>query len=143
MSLKPCDEKEKTMENASKALLIAGGILLAMMILVLLVYVATYMGDMAKSQDERLAIQQLEEFNASYLAYNKSRMYGTDVLTVFNKANNEQDFIIEVTAVDKDNNNISIENNHGFKVSIFKCEEVGYNDTTGRINKMVFRKIET
>ena len=76
------------MENASKALIIAGGILLAIMILALLVYMGTAMTDMAESQDRKLAAQQLEEFNKSYLVYNKTRMYGTDVITVVNKAIN-------------------------------------------------------
>lgn len=74
------------MENASKALIIAGGILLAMMILALMVYVGTSMTDMAESEDRRTLAEQTEEFNKSYLSYNKSRMYGTDVITVVNKA---------------------------------------------------------
>lgn len=74
------------MENASKALIIAGGILLAMMILSLMVYMGTTMNDMAESQDRQTLAQQTKEFNDSYLAYNKTRMYGTDVITVVNKA---------------------------------------------------------
>lgn len=74
------------MENASKALLMAGGILLAMMILALLVYVATSMSSMAGSQDRRIEAKQLEDFNKTYEAYNKTRMYGTDIITVVNKA---------------------------------------------------------
>lgn len=74
------------MENASKALLIAGGILLAMMILALLVYVGTSMSDIAGIQDRKREAQQLENFNKTYEAYNKTRMYGTDVITVVNKA---------------------------------------------------------
>ena len=76
------------MENASKALIMAGGILLSIMILSLLVYVGTSMSDMAESQDRKLLTQQIEEFNKGYLAYNKTRLYGTDVITVVNKAVN-------------------------------------------------------
>ncbi len=132
------------MENASKALLIAGGVLLSMMILALVVYVGTSMGDMAESQDRKKAAEQLAEFNRGYEVYNKTRMYGTDVLTVFNKAKDENDYSIEITAIDENGNNISIQNNHDFKISVFKCveEEIGYDNETGRINKMVFRKIE-
>lgn len=74
------------MENASKALIIAGGVLLAMMILALLLYVASSVTDMAEAQDRKVLTEQIEEFNKSYLAYNKKRMYGTDVITVVNKA---------------------------------------------------------
>ncbi len=73
------------MENASKALIIAGGMLLAMMLLAMIVYVGSSMGDMAESQDRKIATEQLKEFNETYLAYNKTRMYGTDVITVVNK----------------------------------------------------------
>ncbi len=76
------------MENASKALSIAGGILLAMMILSLMIYVSSSMSDMADAQDRQILAQQVKEFNDSYLAYNKTRMYGTDVITVVNKAIN-------------------------------------------------------
>ena len=73
------------MENASKALIIAGGILLAIMILALLVSVGISMSDMVGAQDEKILIQQTQEFNNQYLAYNKSVMYGIDVITVANK----------------------------------------------------------
>lgn len=74
------------MENASKALIIAGGILLAMMILVMLIYVGTSMTNNAESQNTKLLAQQTAEFNKSYLAYDKTKMYGIDVITVVNKA---------------------------------------------------------
>lgn len=76
------------MENASKALLIAGGILLALMTLSLIVYVSTSTTRMAEAQDAKKAAEELSAFNASYEAYNKTRMYGTDVITVVNKAIN-------------------------------------------------------
>ena len=74
------------MENASKALIMAGGVLLAIMILSLLVSVGISMSDMVGAQDEKTATQQVQQFNESYLAYNKSKMYGIDVITVVNKA---------------------------------------------------------
>lgn len=74
------------MENASKALLIAGGVLLAMMILSLVVIMTSSLTDISEGQDRKKLTEQIEEFNKSYLAYNKTRMYGTDVITVVNKA---------------------------------------------------------
>lgn len=95
------------MENASKALIIAGGILLAMMILALMVYVGTIMTDMAESEDRRTLAEQTAEFNKSYLSYNKSRIYGTDVITVVNKAidynssldTDEAEYFINITLI--------------------------------------------
>ncbi len=74
------------MENASKALLMAGGILIAIIILSIIVYMGTTTSRLAKSQDEKVLAEQTAEFNAQYEAYIKSRMYGTDVITVINKA---------------------------------------------------------
>lgn len=74
------------MENASKALLIAGGMLLAMMILMLLISLATTITDVAESQDKKQLTEQLVQFNKQYEAYNKTKMFGTDVITVVNKA---------------------------------------------------------
>lgn len=74
------------MENASKALLIAGGMLIAMMILVMLVSLVTSISDVAESQDKKQLTQQIQEFNRGYEAYNKTKMFGIDVITVTNKA---------------------------------------------------------
>lgn len=104
------------MENASKALIIAGGILISIMILSLLVYVATSISDMAESQDRKLAAQQIQEFNKSYLAYSKTRMYGTDVITVVNKAINHNK-TIGATEVDPYYINIKIETIQDFRTT--------------------------
>ncbi len=74
------------MENASKALLIAGSILLALMILSLIVYVSTSTSRMVQAQEEKKATEEIAAFNRQYEAYNKKKMYGTDIITVTNKA---------------------------------------------------------
>lgn len=74
------------MENASKALLIAGGILLAILTLSLVIYMTTVTSSMADAQDARTLANQINTFNKEYEAYNKRKMYGTDVITVINKA---------------------------------------------------------
>lgn len=74
------------MENASKALLMAGGVLIAIIILSLIVYMGTTTSRLAKTQDEKTLAEQTEAFNKEYEAYDKKKMYGTDVITVVNKA---------------------------------------------------------
>lgn len=76
------------MENASKALIMAGGVLLALLIITLCVYLYSSMTSLADTQDKKQAEKQLFAFNSEYEAYNKNRMYGTDVITVVNKAIN-------------------------------------------------------
>lgn len=74
------------MENAAKALIIAGGILIAIMTLSVLVYASTSRTRIAQAQVEKKAAEELAKFNREYESYNKDRLYGVDVITVMNKA---------------------------------------------------------
>ncbi len=82
------------MENASYALLIAVGVLIAIIIMSLIVSRWRQIGRFEKTKDEVTAIQNQADFNSEYEAYNKSIMYGTDVLSCLNKAqNNNQKYV--------------------------------------------------
>lgn len=74
------------MENASKALVMAGGILIAIMILATLAYAAGQWGLIPQSMEQSKEAQQLAKFNQEYESYNKDIMYGSDVVSVLNKA---------------------------------------------------------
>lgn len=136
------------MENASKALLMAGGVLIAILILTLIIYMGTTIRGLAKSQDNKALAEQTAEFNAQYEAYNKTVMYGTDVITVVNKAidyNSRTDvdgqYKVNIKVLDKDNQEISVRYDSEFKTSIFRCTNVEYNSTTGRVKLMEFTQI--
>jgi len=74
------------MDNAAKGLIVAGGILLAIMTLTIFMYGLTTTSRINLAQDEADAMQELTNFNLQYESYNKKRMYGVDVITVINKA---------------------------------------------------------
>lgn len=74
------------MENATKALTMAGGILIAIMVIATLLYAATTWGIFPSAKDETDVAKQLAKFNQQYESYNKGALYGTDVITVLNKA---------------------------------------------------------
>lgn len=74
------------MENATKALLIAGGIFLAIVIITVGVYTYVSLHDIAKSQDELSEHEQLVAFNKKYDSYNKQLLHGTDLITLMNMA---------------------------------------------------------
>lgn len=76
------------MENASKALTMAGGILIAVMILIALVSMVQNSAQYNKDEEERRKVEQMAEFNQEYESYQKKLMRGTDVISVVNKANN-------------------------------------------------------
>ena len=76
------------MENAAKALIIAGGILLAIMTLTLLVYGLTASSRLEQATAENKKNEEIASFNLEYQAFNKKRMYGIDLITLINKAIN-------------------------------------------------------
>lgn len=80
------------MENATEALYIAAGTLLGVMIISLVVFFFRRVGSLQEQQDRIMTADQLAEWNNVYLAYNKKIMYGTDLISVLNKAqsNNEK-----------------------------------------------------
>jgi hypothetical protein len=80
------------MENAAKALEIAAGVLLALMIMSLFAFFFTKLGVWPEEQDEMESTEQLAKFNLEYEVYQKSAMYGVDVISCLNKAksNNEK-----------------------------------------------------
>ena len=141
------------MENVSEALIMAGGILLAMMTLVLLVSLAGNLSILGEAQFTEEEIQRLNAWNAEWEAYNKQVLYGADVLTVFNKAEqNNEDYDnnalynVNVTVKDKDGNNVADIKNYiedeSRKTNIFTCETMTSNNQTGRIQDIVFRYVE-
>ena len=74
------------MENASKALIIAGGMLLALIILAAFVYLLGQMSLVTKEQDRVELMEQVNEFNKQYLAYERNLLRGVDIASVCNKA---------------------------------------------------------
>ncbi len=72
------------MENSSKALTIAGGVLIAVMLAVLVYYVFTQWGESQKMKQEDVDTVKIEEFNKSYLSYEKV-LYGSELLGLVNK----------------------------------------------------------
>lgn len=74
------------MENASKALMIAGGVLIAVMIITLLAYMYISMSGIFKSEDEIKQIAELEAYNKEYESYNRKLLRGADIISLMNKA---------------------------------------------------------
>ena len=154
------------MENASKALLIAAGIFFSMLILTMIMYMSGKITEIGEVQESKRAAEQLAAFNAEYEAYNKKLMYGTDVITVINKAREDG---ISIKVTDKSGNIYDEEsefNNLKSMISanirdsqlsdeekeeisyeglkIFECvsNSTRYNVTTGKVEYMEFKEIE-
>lgn len=129
------------MENASQALIIAGGILLAILTISLLVYAFGNASTIFNAQEKEKETQRLAEWNAEWEAYNKQLLYGTEVLTVVNKAeqnNSEFENKVYVTIIGKPDDKTIQEYLLGLKTNIFKCESMTYNEETGRVENIEF-----
>ena len=121
------------MENASKALLMAGGILIAILLIALLVKSFTTIGAFQKAQLSEEEQAQLIAFNEQYTKYLGQYVYGTEVSSLKNKYDN--DGKVEVLY------DVEPPKGIGQETTYYKCTEVQYNKITGRVEKIIFNKV--
>lgn len=115
------------MENASKALIISGAILLAVLVISLIIYMVVSGGDFLLSSTEN---EQNETtiYNGKFIKYEGSEISGTDVkdlLKMVNAVNNDEDNTNDITleGITQSNN---IRNNRTYRVSL------GYSDRNSK-----------
>lgn len=72
------------MENASKALLMAGGILLAVLIISAAVLMKNNLSRIPQEEANQKRSQELQAFNAQFEQYTNKTVYGVDMLSVAN-----------------------------------------------------------
>lgn len=71
------------MENASSALIVAGTILIALMILTIGVYLAASHRVVQESYTQRLTTQEVEKFNSNFLAFeNRDDITAQEIVTI-------------------------------------------------------------
>lgn len=74
------------MEKASKALIMATGVILGVMLLSLMLYIFRQGAKVTKSYDERQISRQLELYNSNFEYYNKSNNTIMDIISLANLA---------------------------------------------------------
>ena len=121
------------MENASKALLMAGGVLIAIIMIGLLAKTFGAVNLFQKSQLSEEEQAQLVAFNEQYTKYLGQYVYGTEVRTLKNKYDDDGkvNVIYDVeppTGVGQD-------------TMYYKCTEITYDNSTGRVNSITFQQI--
>lgn len=136
------------MENATQALLIAGGILFGIIILSAFVYMWNNASENQKLDQSDQEQARLTAWNAEWEAYDKRLIRGVEVLTVVNKSkqndidyDNSEEYkvTISIEGKDKYGTKITPDNISQYKNSIFECTEMQRNPETGRINKITFK----
>ena len=73
------------MENASKALLMAAGVLLSLIVIGSLLLLANNLTTYQESADAQTESQQIAEFNSQYTYYNRSDVRGNEIISLTNK----------------------------------------------------------
>lgn len=159
------------MENASKALVIAGGVLLGILIMGLIVVVANNMTQAQKNQEQLLSAEQVTKFNLQFESYNKKVLRGVDIISVCNKANDYNTRESDDTSKGYTPITITVEikvgsvplnftsqnefiNNYKtkldekgitdseFKQFYFQCTGIEYDPNNGRVIKMHFERVK-
>ena len=74
------------MENASKALVMAGSMLIALIVISLLVFFFNNLKNLAKVEQGVTVTEQIAEYNKQYEAYTRA-VYGSELLSIANKVN--------------------------------------------------------
>lgn len=93
------------MENASKALLIAGGMLLAMLLVGLVIINYNQIVEFYNKDKDMTKTEQIAKFNSEYTEYNRKDVRGSDLLSLVNKVvdyNKRNDETITITITIED-----------------------------------------
>ena len=131
------------MENASKALLIAGGILIAMLIISIGVYLYINYSSVGEAYQTRMSSTEIQKFNENFTRYEgRENITIQEIVTLYNFV---KDYELK-TGVKVTINGISglkldepanaIRNN---QTQLFKVTKIEY-DNTGVVNKITFSK---
>lgn len=74
------------MDNTVDALQMAAGLIFGVLLLAALVYVFNIISNSENTKQEMAVVEQSTEFNKKYLAFDKTSMYGTDLISVLSMA---------------------------------------------------------
>ena len=74
------------MENASKALLMAAGVLIAILIISVMIVLFQHMGNVSSSYDKRISEEDITAFNSNFTKYLNKKLTIHEVVTICNFA---------------------------------------------------------
>lgn len=131
------------MENASKALVMAGGVLIAIMLLTLFTYLFSRMSSSTSGIYQLIEKHEKDEFNQQFLNYEGREITPQDVATLINLAQNSEKnskFYAKVE-VTLNGNPISMLSNkwleeNGNTQNKYKCKTVNINTDTLLVDKV-------
>lgn len=135
------------MENASKALLMAGGMLLAMLLVTVLIYAWKLFSEYQSSQDSLIEIEDTAKFNQQFTNYDRKDVQGYELLSLLNQIidYNERKTTDSINGNKEQNNKISISINlvneekrkkftYNNEILLFKQNAYSENELTAKDN---------
>ena len=131
------------MENASKALIMAGGILIALLVLGALMLMVNNLSSYQDSQDIQTKSSQIAEFNNQFNPYIKSDISMMELKTLYNKITNNN-IVHPEWYINNNFNNLQINfdtiDSTDKSTRSFRSTKVEYNNSEGRISCMEFEE---
>lgn len=157
------------MENASNALIIAGGVLIGVLLLSIIVVAFQGAADLAKSYDTSIASTSLQAFNNTFEKFQDSNVNIHDIITLahFAKDYNTKNLLKNTDSVyitvkcgneelqEKTDSELldfleantfsklanGQENSEG-NLQKYKCTDIQYNENTKVVTKITFEKVK-
>ena len=80
------------MENASKALLMAGGVLMAILVISMLVLMFSNLTNVFSEENQANREAQIVKFNMEYESYNREGVRGTEILSLLAKVHDYNEY---------------------------------------------------
>lgn len=137
------------MENASKALLMAGGVFIAILLLTLFSYLFTQMGQSTGKIYDNMEKHKIAEFNQQFLNYEGRNLTAQEVATLINMAinsNSNKKFLTTIEVlVDSTNFATSAYKNEEWlndeltSNKTYKCTKVNINSETLLVDKVIIQ----
>lgn len=97
------------MENASKALLMAGGMMIAIAVISVALYFYSSARGFANTSEDILSSSQIQSFNRFYTAYEKTNIRVVDALNILNRAIEDG---LDTDMINSSNSNIKFQDGH-------------------------------
>lgn len=153
------------MENASKALIIAGGMLIAMLIVGLLVWGFGRIRETQQTQVDQESIQEITDFNERFEAYNRTTVRGYQMISLANLVYDTNSRYTEadgynpvtvtvdglssadatnedlVTYIQTNYDRMNSNQKNALKELVFECTGVEYDTQNSRVLNMTFRRL--
>lgn len=124
------------MENASKAVIMAGGVLIAVAVISLALYAYGLFSGYAESSEQMLTANQIQSFNRFYESFTEGEetIRGVDAINIYNKALDDGIETSNITIPDVLKNYLSQENPAGNFLVTYDYD-LDY-DSQGKVSKI-------